>query len=165
MARICRRGHQKPIKVIKGLQGRSQVGPGPEQGKMTLNLTKLTSAAAFAVVLLAGCAQQPPPAPPVATAARAAHKPIAPARLRSRPTPPGEGTQAVQAVRDQDAQQGCNYQGSLMEDHARDEDPSNLGLSSVLAGQSMPELCRNGSCRVPGWWMWVVPLEGIWCDG
>jgi len=22
-----------------------------------------------------------------------------------------------------------------------------------------------GSCRVPGWWMWVVPLEGIWCDG
>jgi len=23
----------------------------------------------------------------------------------------------------------------------------------------------EGSCRVPGWWMWVVPLEGIWCDG
>jgi len=23
---------------------------------------------------------------------------------------------------------------------------------------------RGGSCRVPGWWMWVV-LEGIWCDG
>ena len=23
----------------------------------------------------------------------------------------------------------------------------------------------SGSGRVPGWWMWVVPLEGIWCDG
>src|SRR3954453_8291562 len=24
---------------------------------------------------------------------------------------------------------------------------------------------RGGSCRVPGWWVWVARSEGIWCDG
>ncbi len=38
---------------------------------------------------------------------------------------------------------------SVMSDLCLIRAPSNLG----------------GSCRVPGWWMWVVPLEGIWCDG
>src|SRR3978361_983096 len=81
---------------------------------LALNLTTLTSAAAFAALLLAGCAQQPPPVAPVAAITRPVHSPVPPARLLSRPTPSGEGTQAQQAVRDRDAQQGCNYQGSLM---------------------------------------------------
>src|SRR3954470_20941708 len=25
-------------------------------------------------------------------------------------------------------------------------------------------LNRVGSCRVPGWWVWVARSEGIWCD-
>ncbi len=44
------------------------------------------------------------------------------------------------------------------------------GVRSVIGtaarrGVGAYQAIQQGSCRVPGWWMWVVPLEGIWCDG
>src|SRR4051794_22842875 len=26
------------------------------------------------------------------------------------------------------------------------------------------DVISTGSCRVPGWWVWVARSEGIWCD-
>ena len=106
----------------------------------------LSSVAAGAAMLLTACAQQPPPSLPAAA-------PIQPVARRATPPQPrvrqAARTKPVQTgvAPDEGTQRDCAYQGLLAEDHAQDEDPSALGLNSVLAGQSLRDACLRASRR------------------
>lgn len=109
-----------------------------------------------AAVLLTACAQQPSPPPPVAAPLRAAARRATPAQLPQPRVRHASGAGAARADRaapapdaapDQDAQRNCAYQGLLVEDHDRDEDPSAFGLNSALAGQSARDACLRAYQR------------------
>ncbi len=110
----------------------------------------LSSAVAAAVLLLAACAQQPSPSLPIAA-------PIRPvAKRATQPQPSAahasqiEGARANGVMPNRSIQRDCTYQGLLIEDHVQDEDPSALGLNSVLAGQSARDACLRAAERNAG---------------
>ena len=110
----------------------------------------LSFTAASAVLLLAACAQQPPPplsvaAPPRPTARRAPPPRQLQPRVQQASQP--EPVRAERVVPDQGVQRNCAYQGAVVQDHATDEDPSALGLNSVLAGQSARDACLRAHQR------------------
>ena len=110
----------------------------------------LSFTAAAAVLLLAACAQQPPLPLPAAAPPRPVARRMPPPRplqpqvqQASQPEP----VRAERVVPDQGVQRNCAYQGSLVQDHATDEDPSALGLNSALAGQSARDACLRAHER------------------
>ena len=107
----------------------------------------LSFTAAGAVLLLAACAQQPPPPLPAAAPPRPAARRMPPPRPLLPQASQPEPLRAERVVPDQGVQRNCAYQGSLVQDHATDEDPSALGLNSALAGQSARDACLRAHQR------------------
>ncbi len=105
----------------------------------------LSSAVAGAAMLVTACAQQSAPLPPVPA-------PVQPVAKRAPQQPRVRQASQTKPVRtgvapDEGTRRDCAYQGLLAEDHAQDEDPSALGLNSVLAGQSLRDACLRASQR------------------
>jgi len=107
----------------------------------------LWSAAAGAAMLLAACTQQPPPPLPVPAPIQPVARRAPPPQPRVRQASQSKPVRTGGVVPDEGTQRNCAYQGLLAEDHAQDEDPSALGLNSVLAGQSLRDACLRASQR------------------
>ncbi len=107
----------------------------------------LSSAAAGAAMLLTACARQPPPALPLPASVQPVARHAAPPQPRVRQASQAKPVRTGGVVPDEGTQRDCAYQGLLAEDHAQDEDPSALGLNSVLAGQSLRDACLRASRR------------------
>jgi len=81
-----------------------------------------------------------------------AAKRIAPTPPRPRPALGSEAARAERVARDQEAQAACAHQGGRVADLIQDQEPSGLGLDSVLAGQSARDTCLRsyqGTGKVP----------------
>lgn len=111
-------------------------------------------ATAAAVLLLTACSPQAPSPPPTAASPpRPVAKRVAPALPRPRPALQSEAARADRTARDREAQATCAYQGNLVADLVQDQEPSGLGLDSVLAGQSSRDTCLRSyreTGQVPG---------------